>query len=583
MSRKRCWMTAVVASLGIAGAVRAQPCGGLTDLGSLGPPTAFNSVAWGVSATGGVLAGFTPDATATESRAFRWTSQTGMSVLPIPDNHQSSAYAVSANGEVVVGYMQSNAGPVAGRNRAVRWRGGDVREELGTDNIWGGIGLGVSADGQIVVGLARGGDGNARPGKWDAAGNLTVLPTPRNWGVARDVSSDGTVIVGYWVDNNSVERACLWRDGSAMLELGGPGGTRSEALAISADGQVVVGYAYNQQNDARPFRWTAQGGMQEITPLAGTFARAYDVNADGSMVVGDTYLDNLAQAFVWTLAGGVHMASEHLGGHSTAFTAVSPDGRYIAGWSRDAMGFERAIRLSDPSEGLPAIETQPTGQHLSIGGSALFNVVPAGPATGFRWHRAGTPLTDDARIAGATTPTLSLVNVQPIDQGEYTCVVTNACGSISSDPATLSCRATVTQPPVGGDYRSGDVIVLTGQATSSGTTTYRWRRDGLNLFNSGAFSGVTTRTLTIAANDPSQSGNYTLAITNPCGLEVSEPAVVVVSCAADWNEDGGVDGDDVILFFQQWDENSSEADFTRDGSVDGDDVIGFFGRWDLGC
>lgn len=55
------------------------------------------------------------------------------------------------------------------------------------------------------------------------------------------------------------------------------------------------------------------------------------------------------------------------------------------------------------------------------------------------------------------------------------------------------------------------------------------------------------------------------------------------ACAADFNLDGGVDGDDVIGFFAAWDAGDLAADFNGDGGVDGDDVIAFFGRWDAGC
>jgi len=52
-------------------------------------------------------------------------------------------------------------------------------------------------------------------------------------------------------------------------------------------------------------------------------------------------------------------------------------------------------------------------------------------------------------------------------------------------------------------------------------------------------------------------------------------------CPADINDDGGVDGDDVIQFFTSWD--AGNADFNRDGGTDGDDVIAFFARWDMNC
>ncbi|MFN7337951.1 MAG: GC-type dockerin domain-anchored protein, partial [bacterium] len=46
---------------------------------------------------------------------------------------------------------------------------------------------------------------------------------------------------------------------------------------------------------------------------------------------------------------------------------------------------------------------------------------------------------------------------------------------------------------------------------------------------------------------------------------------------------GGVDGDDVITFFADWDSASPAADVDGSGGVDGDDVILFFERWDAGC
>ncbi|MFZ4573735.1 MAG: hypothetical protein ACOYN0_05015 [Phycisphaerales bacterium] len=52
-------------------------------------------------------------------------------------------------------------------------------------------------------------------------------------------------------------------------------------------------------------------------------------------------------------------------------------------------------------------------------------------------------------------------------------------------------------------------------------------------------------------------------------------------CVADWNYDGGVDSDDVIAYFADWD--VSNADYNGDGGTDGDDIIAFFGAWDAGC
>ena len=59
--------------------------------------------------------------------------------------------------------------------------------------------------------------------------------------------------------------------------------------------------------------------------------------------------------------------------------------------------------------------------------------------------------------------------------------------------------------------------------------------------------------------------------------------MIIVDPIADYNDDNGVDSDDVIDFFADWDVSLPAADLTFDGGVDSDDVIFFFGRWDLGC
>ncbi|MFZ4574217.1 MAG: GC-type dockerin domain-anchored protein [Phycisphaerales bacterium] len=56
-----------------------------------------------------------------------------------------------------------------------------------------------------------------------------------------------------------------------------------------------------------------------------------------------------------------------------------------------------------------------------------------------------------------------------------------------------------------------------------------------------------------------------------------------IGCPTDFNNDGGVDGDDVIVFFALWDVSDVQADMNDDGGVDGDDVILFFFLWDSGC
>ena len=88
------------------------------------------------------------------------------------------------------------------------------------------------------------------------------------------------------------------------------------------------------------------------------------------------------------------------------------------------------------------------------------------------------------------------------------------------------------------------------------------------------------RAITLTASDWAASGT-----TDPLNIRgygiINALAALNGVCPADVNADGGVDGDDVIVFFARWDAN--QADFDGSGGTDGDDVIAFFARWDAGC
>jgi hypothetical protein len=53
-------------------------------------------------------------------------------------------------------------------------------------------------------------------------------------------------------------------------------------------------------------------------------------------------------------------------------------------------------------------------------------------------------------------------------------------------------------------------------------------------------------------------------------------------CAADFNQDGGVDGADVSDFFIAWEGGDASADVNEDGGIDGADVASFFALWEAG-
>jgi sugar lactone lactonase YvrE len=92
--------------------------------------------------------------------------------------------------------------------------------------------------------------------------------------------------------------------------------------------------------------------------------------------------------------------------------------------------------------GPPAISTQPQSQTVVAGGTVQFSITATGiPAPTYQWFHNGNP------FSGATASTLSFTNARSSDAGEYTVVVTNPLGSVTSATATLTVTAAPATPP----------------------------------------------------------------------------------------------------------------------------------------
>ena len=88
----------------------------------------------------------------------------------------------------------------------------------------------------------------------------------------------------------------------------------------------------------------------------------------------------------------------------------------------------------------PTITSQPQSLTVTNGNSANFTVVVSGTAPGYQWR---FNLTNN--LVGATSASLVLTNVQATNAGDYTVVVTNAAGSVTSVVAHLTVQIV---PPI---------------------------------------------------------------------------------------------------------------------------------------
>jgi probable HAF family extracellular repeat protein len=230
--------------------------------------------------------------------------------------NSSEATGVSANGSVVVGISKDGNG----NTHACTWTAASGVQDLGTLGGDWSEATGVSADGSVIVGWSYDANGVYRVFKWTAATGMQDLGVG-DYSKALAVSSDGSVII---VNISPV--AYRWTQTGGLENLGNLGTNNSGANAVSSDGSVIVGYSYDPSNDPYAFRWINGTGMQKI----GTYySFALGVSGDGLTATGfETGSAGLYRAFRWTQIGGFEF---NIAGNFSQGNAVSGDGSLIVG------------------------------------------------------------------------------------------------------------------------------------------------------------------------------------------------------------------------------------------------------------
>ncbi|MCA9511325.1 MAG: hypothetical protein KC560_11525 [Myxococcales bacterium] len=152
---------------------------------------------------------------------------------------------------------------------------------------------------------------------------------------ARNVSADGSTVVGTIVEVGIGSEAFRWTVSEGLVRIGSPpnGFLDSSAEAVSSDGSVIIGNG-RDSDGSRGFRWTAATGLVALPVPAGTSTGvgtlANDTSADGSVVAGHTTAPGVyEQAVTWDAAG---IASVYASGDAGSHVyAVSADGAVLVG------------------------------------------------------------------------------------------------------------------------------------------------------------------------------------------------------------------------------------------------------------
>jgi hypothetical protein len=185
---------------------------------------------------------------------------------------------------------------------------------------------------------------------------------------------------------------------------------------------------------------------------------------------------------------------------------------------------------------LITMQPTPTNQSIAVGSNATFTVTAVGTVPlHYQWQKDGANLTNAAgHISGATTNVLTINNAQTTDSStNYTVIVTNIAGSVTSSVATLTVTnvpPAITVQPTNQAVVVGTSVTLAVTATGTAPLRYQWQVNGTNLVNSsGQISGAINNVLKINRAQTTNSGNYMVIVTNLGGSVTSSVAILTVA------------------------------------------------------
>jgi len=175
----------------------------------------------------------------------------------------------------------------------------------------------------------------------------------------------------------------------------------------------------------------------------------------------------------------------------------------------------------------PSILQQPQSATRQRGDAVSFTVTARGtPPLAYQWSF------NSNYIAGATSSSYSLTNVQASDSGYYSVLITNLFGSVTSSNALLTVMAApaILTQPQSQSLLVGQNATFIVVAAGSQPLDFQWR------FNGNAVPGATSSIYTLQSVQPANQGAYSVIVSNTFGFTTSSNATLSVVLLGAWGD-----------------------------------------------
>jgi hypothetical protein len=149
----------------------------------------------------------------------------------------------------------------------------------------------------------------------------------------------------------------------------------------------------------------------------------------------------------------------------------------------------------------------------------------------YQWQHNGTNLTATSYgYIGANTNSLTILDAQTNQGGDYTVIVTNSYGSATTNVnvTIMAFPPQITVPPTNETVGIGNTATFPITATGTPALRYQWQRDGTNLLDKGNISGVDTATLQITKAETNDSGTISIIVTNNYGAVTDSVTLTIL-------------------------------------------------------
>ena len=330
------------------------------------------------------------------------------------------------------------------------------------------------------------------------------------------VTATGTAPLSYqWNKNGTVISGATATSYTTPAETTADNGAQFTVVVSNSVGNVTSNAATLTVNPA-PVAPSITAQPSNVTITAGQTA-AFSVTATGTAPLSYQWNKN------GTAISGATAAS-----YTTPAETTADNGAQFAVVVSNSVGnvtSNAATLTVNPAPVAPSITAQPSNVTITAGQTATFSVTATGTAPlSYQWNKNGTV------ISGATAASYTTPAETTADNGaQFTVVVSNAVGNVTSNAATLTVNPapvapSITAQPSSVTITAGQTATFSVTATGTAPLSYQWKKNGTSI------TGATAASYTTPAETTADNGaQFTVVVSNSVGNATSSAATLTVN------------------------------------------------------